>query len=207
MVGAAEYRYHDAELNFSHEYLLPVVVSELRRRSVGMEKSVFDLGCGNGSVANYISSLGYTVAGIDPSAEGIAVANAKFPTLKLEQGSAYDDLSRFGRFSFVVSLEVIEHIYSPREYAANIFKLLNEGGHALISTPYHGYLKNLVLAASGAMDKHFTVLWDHGHIKFWSRQTLTQLLTEAGLEVVHFHRVGRIPPLAKSMIAIARRAK
>ena len=53
------------------------------------------------------------------------------------------------------------------------------------------------------MDKHFTALWDHGHIKFWSMATLGELLEEAGLVELHFERVGRIPALAKSMIAIA----
>ncbi len=75
----------------------------------------------------------------------------------------------------------------------------------MISTPYHSYLKNLVLAVTGMMDAHFTVLWDHGHIKFWSMPTLTKLLKEAGFNAVRFERVGRVPILAKSMIAVATR--
>ncbi|MFN3682011.1 MAG: hypothetical protein ACK4VP_08235, partial [Nitrospira sp.] len=79
------------------------------------------------------------------------------------------------------------------------------GGVAIVSTPYHGYWKNLALALSGKMDAHFTALWDHGHIKFWSIRTLRQLLQEAGFSEIRFLRVGRIPPLAKSMIAVAYR--
>jgi hypothetical protein len=37
-----------------------------------------------------------------------------------------------------------------------------------VSTPYHGYHKNLGLALSGKMDAHFTALWEGGHIKFFS---------------------------------------
>ena len=55
------------------------------------------------------------------------------------------------------------------------------------------------------MDRHFTALWEHGHIKFWSIATLAELLREAGFKDVRFLRVGRIPALAKSMIAIARK--
>jgi 2-polyprenyl-6-hydroxyphenyl methylase/3-demethylubiquinone-9 3-methyltransferase len=55
------------------------------------------------------------------------------------------------------------------------------------------------------MDQHFTALWDHGHIKFWSIQTLSTLLREAGFYELRFIRVGRVSPLAKSMIAIARK--
>ena len=79
------------------------------------------------------------------------------------------------------------------------------GGTAILSTPYHGYWKNLALALSGQMDRHFTALWDHGHIKFWSMRTLTILLEAAGFHDIRFERVGRIPPLAKAMIAVARR--
>jgi hypothetical protein len=70
----------------------------------------------------------------------------------------------------------------------------------IISTPYHGYLKNIVLSITGAMDKHFTVLWDGGHIKFWSRKTLTSLLEEQGFHVDKFIGCGRVPYLWKSMI-------
>lgn len=64
---------------------------------------------------------------------------------------------------------------------------------------------NLAMAMTGRMDAHFTALWDHGHIKFWSVRTLGLLLEEAGFRDIAFTRVGRVPPLAKSMIAIARK--
>lgn len=105
----------------------------------------------------------------------------------------------------MISLEVVEHVYAPRDYARTLFDLVEPGGTAIVSTPYHGYLKNLALALTGRMDRHFTALWDHGHIKFWSIPTLTTLLTEAGFENIRFHRVGRIPALAKSMIAVAQK--
>lgn len=55
------------------------------------------------------------------------------------------------------------------------------------------------------MDAHFTALWDHGHIKFWSIRTLGELLREAGFVNLRFERVGRVPALAKALIAIARK--
>lgn len=80
---------------------------------------------------------------------------------------------------------------------------MDVSGH--FSAPYHGYLKNFAMAVSGRMDEHFTALCDHGHIKFWSIRTLTTLPEEAGFRDIRFLRVGRVPTLAKSMIAIARR--
>ncbi len=63
----------------------------------------------------------------------------------------------------------------------------------------------LALALSGRMDAHFTALWDHGHIKFWSKRTLGELLREAGFVEIRFEWVGRVPALAKAMIAVARK--
>jgi 2-polyprenyl-6-hydroxyphenyl methylase/3-demethylubiquinone-9 3-methyltransferase len=60
-----------------------------------------------------------------------------------------------------------------------------------------------VLAASGKMDKHFTVLWDGGHIKFWSRETLGGLLQEKGFHHIGFTGCGRLPWLWKSMMLTA----
>jgi 2-polyprenyl-3-methyl-5-hydroxy-6-metoxy-1,4-benzoquinol methylase len=155
---------------------------------------LFDLGCCNGSVGAILANDGWSVTGVDPSLEGIAKARKAYRELKLEEGSAYDDLpTKYGRFPVVVSLEVVEHVYAPRDYARTLFDLVEPGGTAIVSTPYHGYLENLALAVTGKMDRHFTALWDHGHIKFWSISTLTTLLSEAGFESIRFRRVGRIP--------------
>lgn len=201
MGSLSEYEYADARPTEHHSYLLPRIA-----RLLGTPKRVFDLGCGNGSIAAALHELGHTVTGIDGSASGIAQARAAYPHLALHQASAYDDLAaRFGQFPLVLSLEVVEHLFDPRRFAEVVFDLLEPGGTAVISTPYHGYIKNLALALTGRMDAHFTALWDFGHIKFWSIKTLSALLEEAGFEDLRFERVGRIPSLAKSMIVCCRR--
>jgi 2-polyprenyl-3-methyl-5-hydroxy-6-metoxy-1,4-benzoquinol methylase len=202
-----EYSYSDADLSCAHAYLLP----RLKRLLAALNpprKLLFDLGCGNGAVAHALSLAGWEVVGVDPSEAGVRQARNAYPNLRFETGSCYDPLrERFGTFPVVLSLEVIEHVYAPRAFARCVFDLLEPEGVALISTPYHGYLKNLALALTGRMDAHFTALWDHGHIKFWSLHTMRALLEEAGFEVQAFHRVGRIPWLAKSFITLARRPK
>ena len=186
---------------------MPAVSRVLDKLTVpARARRLFELGCGNGSVAYELTRRGWDLTGVDPSAEGIEQAQAAYPELKLACGSAYDDLAtQYGQFPVVLSLEVVEHVYAPRRYVRTVFDLLTSGGTAIISTPFHGYWKNLALALSGKMDDHFTALWDHGHIKFWSKRTLSMLLEEAGFVSVRFELTGRIRPLAKSMIAIARK--
>ena len=79
-------------------------------------------------------------------------------------------------------MEVIEHLYSPRTFAAFVRSILeaNGGGRFILTTPYHGYLKNLSIALAGKADRHYSALWEGGHIKFWSRRTLAILLREPG---------------------------
>lgn len=201
------YRFADSLPNAAHSVLVPPLLRLLE--SLGLEgdrRRIFELGCGNGAVVVELSRRGYDVTGVDPSEEGIAVANRDHPGLKVFLGSTYDDLAaQYGEFPVVLSLEVVEHVYSPRAFANCLFALTEPGGTAIVSTPYHGYWKNLAIALVGKMDDHFTALWDHGHIKFWSMKTLRELLEGAGFESLRFLRVGRIPVFAKAMIAVARK--
>jgi len=199
------YTYSGAAASHTVGYLLGPVMKVLDQRTrSGAEKRIFEVGCGNGAVACMLAKSGYKVVGVDPSVQGIEHAKANYPGLDLRLGSTDEELAKqYGTFPFVLSLEVIEHVFLPKVFARRVYELLTPGGLAIISTPYHGYVKNLALALSGKMDAHFTALWDYGHIKFFSRKTLGCLLAEAGFRNIRFLRVGRIPMLAKSMIALA----
>ncbi|PDT10125.1 MULTISPECIES: class I SAM-dependent methyltransferase [unclassified Rhizobium] len=197
--------YIHAKPTTAHSYILPAVLGVLEGHFAGTAKAdVFDLGCGTGGAAAALAKKGYRVVGVDPSSDGIAKANVNYPGLPLSVGSAYDELSgEYGTFDAVISLEVVEHVYDPKAFTSTMYDLVKPGGIAVVSTPYHGYLKNVALAALGKMDDHFMPLRDHGHIKFWSRNTLSTLLLDAGFRSIRFEYVGRIPALAKSMIAVA----
>jgi 2-polyprenyl-3-methyl-5-hydroxy-6-metoxy-1,4-benzoquinol methylase len=202
-IGLDKYHYQSSEAPFTHEYLLGPLLGLLRGTG---EHRIIEIGAGNGALAAILARNGYDVTAIEPSSEGVTIARAAHPSLKVHQGDAYEPLAaRFGTFPIVLSVEVVEHVYSPKRFAATCAALLEPGGTLILTTPFHGYWKNLALALTGKMDAHFTALWEGGHIKFWSERTLRQLLTGAGLADIKFLAAGRIPPLAKSMIAVARK--
>lgn len=173
---------------------------------LGSDRSrrILDMGCGNGNIANCLIAEGFDVFGIDGSETGIEVARQKNPDRFFVHDVSVDSLpAELGDkpFDVIISTEVIEHVYAPRAFMALVRKSLHPThGTFIVSTPYHGYLKNVALAVTGSMDKHYTALWDGGHIKFWSRKTLTALLEEFHFKVTEFRGAGRLPYLWKSMI-------
>ncbi len=192
------YNYTSPAHGHHHEYLIPPILQIL-----GEPKTILEVGCGNGSTASTLSKQGHTIIGIDPSESGIEQAQKAFPQCRFEVGSTDELLTaRFGTFDIVLSLEVVEHVFLPRRFARCIADLLNPGGVAIISTPYHGYWKNLAHALVGWNPDP---LWDRGHIKFWTRSKLQILFAEVGLREVQFLRVGRVPQLAKSMVCVFRK--
>jgi 2-polyprenyl-3-methyl-5-hydroxy-6-metoxy-1,4-benzoquinol methylase len=204
---SVEYKYHSAEPSYEDEYIWGKVHDVLVKESPA-PKRVFEVGCGNGVTASRLKDVGYDVVGIDTSITGIECGRKNNPDLQLFEDSVYGDLqNKYGQFDVVISLEVIEHCYDPRTFIKRVYQLLEPGGLGIISTPYHGYLKNLAIAILGRFDAHFTALWDGGHIKFFSINTMTSLVTEAGFENLRFYRVGRIPSLAKSMVVVFRKPR
>jgi 2-polyprenyl-3-methyl-5-hydroxy-6-metoxy-1,4-benzoquinol methylase len=206
MEGIA-YEYRAANPEESHSYLYGSVAGLLRDIPPGTK--VLDLGCGNGTFLSNFRDRGWSLYGSDFSPTGIDFAKRTFPEIEffLADASAPtgDILERVGHVDVIISTEVIEHLYDPRSFLHNAHSLLKPSGQLVLTTPYHGYLKNLMLALTGKLDQHFTVLWDHGHIKFWSKKTLRAVLEETGFTDIHFIGSGRLPWLWKSIVVSARR--
>lgn len=202
----AEYGWDDSRPP-SCDYVAPRVFEILGQLQA---RRVLDLGCGNGVLCGELAQRGYDVVGVERDAGGLAAARRHAPRARFHQLGVDDDPAALLRdeapFDTVVSTEVIEHLYAPHRLPQFAHACLRRGGHLVVTTPYHGYLKNLALSVTDRWDRHFTPLWHGGHIKFWSRSTLSRLLHEHGFEVVAFAGVGRVPWLWKSMVLVARKA-
>lgn len=202
-----EYTYTNVCESHHHTYLLPPLLDLIQSIPIkpGQSLKVLDLGCGNGSLSRQLAKQGYEVVGVEASLSGVQLAQRLIPECQFIHASIYDlpvaDLDQ--QFDVVVSAEVIEHLLYPRELLSAAKRCLNPEGRIILTTPYHGYFKNLVLAALGKMDQHYTALWDGGHVKFFSVSTLSQLLEQEGFTDIRFHFAGRFPYLWKSMLCSA----
>lgn len=200
------YGWRDAGRTEAHAYLLPTVLNEVRTLAHGRVLRVIDIGCGNGAVASRLADDGHAVTAVDASPDGIAIARATYPHVRFEVCSVYED--RLAHLTgepvdCIVSVEVIEHLLYPKVLFEQSCRLLRTGGRLIVSTPYHGYLKNLVISLVNGWDRHFTVGWDGGHIKFFSRRTLAVMADAHRFKNIRFVGVGRVPGLRKSMILVA----
>lgn len=186
-----------------HQHFLPEVLNFLPKAK---RLRILDIGCGNGYLCGRLLELGHEVVGIDLSEQGISIARKSYPNARFEVlGAITDVLETLGEkpFDVVVSTEVIEHLYAPRAFVDGCLGALRPGGRLILTTPYHGYLKNLLLSLTNHWDRHANPLWDGGHIKLWSRATLTSLLVERGFHRPQFKGAGRLPWMWMTMVMCA----
>lgn len=199
-----EYHWQHPDLLVSHRYLLPAISKWVRPG----HNSILDLGCGNGALTAQLAATSAAharnIVGIDASLSGLDQARRAAPSLSFKHHVIEDPLPDYLRkaFDLVIAAEVIEHLLLPRNLFARAKEALRPNGHLIITTPDHNYWKNLALAAANRFDTHWDPLADYGHIKFFSRNTLTRLGLEQGFQPVHWQYAGRARPFAKSLCAL-----
>jgi 2-polyprenyl-3-methyl-5-hydroxy-6-metoxy-1,4-benzoquinol methylase len=188
-----------------HSSLWPSIASLLPRQK---QMRILDAGCGTGFFSGRLADLGHDVTAIDISESGISKIRKERPGVRAEVRSVYDSLNDLVPdvgFDLILSSEVIEHLYSPREYLLNLARTLRPGGWIILTTPYHGYFKNLAISLVDGWDRHHTARWEGGHIKFFSQTTLSAVLVSAGFSKPKFFNAGRFPLFWKSIVCRAER--
>ena|SRR5437899_7505647 len=208
MIEHRTFGWKDAESTCAHSYLVPPLLKEFQKRFEGKPATILDLGCGNGFVSAELAQLGHCVIAVDASSDGIEIARSNFANVRFHVCSIYDEqlLSIVEELvDCVISLEVVEHLFYPRKLFEQSYRVLKPGGIFVLSTPYHGYLKNLAISLLDGWDKHFTVDCDGGHIKFFSNKTFARMAFDAGFRNPRLLGAGRLPWLWKSTIMITQK--
>ena len=172
-------------------------------------KRVLDIGCGNGHLCKLLSDKGIECVGIDPIPDAITQAKKVFPKGEFYVISCYEDTisQSLGKFDIVTSTEVIEHLYFPRKLISFTKNYLETNGIFIITTPdYSSYWRNLAISLANKWDYHHSPLWDGGHIKFWSKKTVSNLVTDEGFSIEQWEKVPsmKLPIFSMSMICHAR---
>ncbi len=151
---------------------------------------VLDVGCGEGRFAAEVLRAGAHVVGLDVAEEPLRRARARYPQLDLRLVAAHGpwDLAD-ASFDVVWAGEVIEHVVDTAVWLSEVRRVLRSGASLLISTPAHGRLVLARLALSrSAFATHFDPRSDH--LRFYSRETLSGLISEFGFEEVSVRGAG-----------------
>lgn len=178
-------------------------VAALKELGPSVSVQLLDFGCGNGSFTQFFQSIGYQVQGVDISETIVKCNRERFPGLKFklvwtDQPMPY----AAGTFDAIFCSEVIEHVYNVNFIFSEFARLLRPGGFLILTTPYHGLVKN-VLIALFFFERHFDPTWQH--IRFWTKKTLTRVCLAHGLKPVMWKHVGRFWPVPKSFFVVCRK--
>jgi 2-polyprenyl-3-methyl-5-hydroxy-6-metoxy-1,4-benzoquinol methylase len=157
---------------------------------IGSDRTVLDVGCATGYLAEILKARGCRVSGVEYDADAGSRALPFLERLVVGDLDALDLTSEFapGSFDVIVFGDVLEHLKDPKSLLASAASLLAPGGAVVISIPNvaHGSLRLALL--QGRWDYHDTGLLDRTHIRFYTRSTLLALLQEAGLVAVDVRR-------------------
>jgi ubiquinone/menaquinone biosynthesis C-methylase UbiE len=103
-------------------------------------KTVLDLGCGDGALAGLLAMEGAIVTGIDLEPKAIELAREMFSkrglngNFILQQTSTAQIIANTS-FDYIVCADVIEHVEKPDIMLEEIHRILKPGGMAILTTP------------------------------------------------------------------------
>jgi 2-polyprenyl-3-methyl-5-hydroxy-6-metoxy-1,4-benzoquinol methylase len=174
---------------------------------VATGQRVLDVGCGDGRFAGELLDAGAQVLGIDVAEEPLRRARARRPDLDVrlvpDAGPwQLEDSS----FDVIWAGEVIEHVADTSAWLSEARRVLRSGGSLVLSTPAHERLTLLATALSRrAFARHFEPRGEH--LRFYSRDTLTQLLGGFGFQQISVRGAGGLPGAHRLLLAHAIRAR
>ena len=174
---------------------------------VATGERVLDVGCGDGRFAGELLDAGAQVLGIDVAEEPLRRARARRPELDVrlvpDAGPwQLEDSS----FDVVWAGEVIEHVADTSAWLSEARRVLRSGGSLVLSTPAHDRLTLLATALSRrAFARRFEPRGEH--LRFYSCDTLTQLLGDFGFQQISVRGAGGPPGARRLLLAHAIRAR
>ena len=150
---------------------------------IGANKSVLDVGCSTGYLGKVLKGLGCTVSGFEYDADAAAQAADVLDEVIVADLESVDLLETYGdrRFDVIVFGDVLEHLRDPLPTLRQSRHLLAPGGYVVISVPNisHGDVRMSLLL--GRFRYTAVGLLDSTHLRFFTRDSLRDLLGNAGL--------------------------
>ena len=170
------------------------VINPLRAEYISLKvelegKTLLDVGCGGGILAEALHDKGAIVTGIDAAGPGIEIAkhHAKKNNKLIDyQESTAEDLIQKSseKYDVVTCLEVLEHVPDPKLLVKTCINLLNPNGDLFLST-INKNPRSWITAIVGA-EYIFNILpkGTHEFDKFTKPSSLGSYIREGSAELV-----------------------
>ncbi|HEX5089857.1 MAG TPA: class I SAM-dependent methyltransferase [Nocardioides sp.] len=176
---------------------------------VGKDKVVLDVGCAAGDTALALTEAGCHVSGVDIEDAVPDERRDLFQKLLVAdiEKAPLTTLFEPGTFDVVVFGDVLEHLVDPEASLADAVQLLGPDGHVVVSIPNVAHAAVRLALLGGRWTYTEKGLLDATHLRFFTRETVCDLLEGAGLVIEELHATildpfdaevdfdtGRIPP-------------
>lgn len=150
-------------------------------------KTVLDVGCGGGILAEAMAARGARVTGIDLADKPLQVAQLHLLESKLEvtyHRIAVEDMARQAPHSFdvVTCMEMLEHVPDPASVVGACAALLKPGGHAFFATLNRNPKSYLYAIIGAEYVLNLLPRGTHDYARFIKPSELSAACRSAGLE-------------------------
>lgn len=149
--------------------------------------SALDVGCAGGGFGTQLRRLlgpDALVHGIDAVPESVAEARETGAFDEVFEGYFPDDVPEDARYDLVSFNDVLEHMVDPWGVLRATVGHLNPGGRVLATIPNVQYAPNVQNLLRGHWTYTETGILDKTHVRFFTRESIIDLLESSGYAVM-----------------------